>query len=368
MMAAVGKAGRVLGPRGLMPNPKTGTVTNDIAKAVADIKGGKVEYRADRTGNVHMIIGKKSFDERALLENYLAVVDEILKAKPSQREGPLHQARSPCPRRWGRACGSIRPSPGNWSAFRARLRLRPAWATRRRAPRTGRRRRASAWRCSSPGRCRSRPSMRNAIAASSSTPSATIESPRLWPRSIVDRTIVGVAAFVVMCITNDRSILSSRPAGAAGRRATSTRCRSRRSTLPTPMSASAPSVASARSGWSIIELSVISSCRRSGGTSAASSSSRISVTMLGSRRSRTDRLTETGRSSPAARQRRAVDRHPQHVGRQTADQPAVLRDGDEGVGEDLATGRMVPTSQRLHPDQRRSLQVHFRLVGQASSP
>jgi large subunit ribosomal protein L1 len=87
MMAAVGKAGRVLGPRGLMPNPKTGTVTNDIAKAVADIKGGKVEYRADRTGNVHVIVGKKSFEERALFENYLAVVDEVLRAKPSAAKG-----------------------------------------------------------------------------------------------------------------------------------------------------------------------------------------------------------------------------------------------------------------------------------------
>jgi large subunit ribosomal protein L1 len=87
MMAAVGKAGRVLGPRGLMPNPKTGTVTNDIAKAVADIKGGKVEYRTDRTGNVHLIIGKKSFDERQLLENYAAVVDEVLRAKPSSAKG-----------------------------------------------------------------------------------------------------------------------------------------------------------------------------------------------------------------------------------------------------------------------------------------
>jgi large subunit ribosomal protein L1 len=87
MMASVGKAGRVLGPRGLMPNPKTGTVTMDIAKAVADIKGGKVEYRADRTGNVHLIIGKKSFEERSLLENYLVVVDELLKAKPSSAKG-----------------------------------------------------------------------------------------------------------------------------------------------------------------------------------------------------------------------------------------------------------------------------------------
>lgn len=87
MMASVGKAGRVLGPRGLMPNPKTGTVTQDIAKAVADIKGGKIEYRADRTGNVHAIIGKKSFEERQLLDNYLAVVEEVLKAKPSSAKG-----------------------------------------------------------------------------------------------------------------------------------------------------------------------------------------------------------------------------------------------------------------------------------------
>ena len=87
MMALVGKAGRVLGPRGLMPNPKTGTVTNDIAKAVTDIKGGKIEYRADRTGNIHAIIGKKSFGEQQLLENYLAVVDEVLKAKPSSAKG-----------------------------------------------------------------------------------------------------------------------------------------------------------------------------------------------------------------------------------------------------------------------------------------
>ena len=87
MMAAVGKAGRVLGPRGLMPNPKTGTVTMDIAKAVQDIKGGKVEYRTDRTGNVHAIIGKKSFTERQLLENYLAVVEEILRVRPSAAKG-----------------------------------------------------------------------------------------------------------------------------------------------------------------------------------------------------------------------------------------------------------------------------------------
>ena len=87
LMAVVGKAGRVLGPRGLMPNPKSGTVTNDIAKAVQDIKGGKVEYKTDRTGNVHLIVGKKSFTEQQLLENYLAVVDEILRARPSAAKG-----------------------------------------------------------------------------------------------------------------------------------------------------------------------------------------------------------------------------------------------------------------------------------------
>jgi large subunit ribosomal protein L1 len=87
MMPTVGKAGRVLGPRGLMPNPKAGTVTNDISKAVADIKGGKLEYRVDRQGNVHLIIGKHSFEEQALLGNYLAVVDELLRAKPASAKG-----------------------------------------------------------------------------------------------------------------------------------------------------------------------------------------------------------------------------------------------------------------------------------------
>ncbi|HJS25751.1 MAG TPA: 50S ribosomal protein L1 [Actinomycetota bacterium] len=87
MMAAVGKAGRVLGPRGLMPNPKTGTVTNDIGKAVQDIKGGKIEYKTDRSGNVHAIIGKKSFSEQQLFENYLVVIEEILRVRPSAAKG-----------------------------------------------------------------------------------------------------------------------------------------------------------------------------------------------------------------------------------------------------------------------------------------
>jgi large subunit ribosomal protein L1 len=87
MMSVVGKAGRILGPRGLMPNPKAGTVTPDIAKAVRDIKAGKLEYRVDRQANLHLVIGKRSFDERRLTENYLAVVDEVLRAKPAAAKG-----------------------------------------------------------------------------------------------------------------------------------------------------------------------------------------------------------------------------------------------------------------------------------------
>jgi large subunit ribosomal protein L1 len=86
-MSVVGKLGRVLGPRGLMPNPKTGTVTMDVGKAVSDAKAGKLEYRTDRGANVHLPIGKKSFDERALLENYAALVEEIVRAKPSAAKG-----------------------------------------------------------------------------------------------------------------------------------------------------------------------------------------------------------------------------------------------------------------------------------------
>jgi large subunit ribosomal protein L1 len=87
MMPVLGKAGRVLGPRGLMPNPKAGTVTEEIAKAVGDIKAGKLEYRVDRQANLHLIIGKRSFDEQRITENYLAVVDEILRAKPASAKG-----------------------------------------------------------------------------------------------------------------------------------------------------------------------------------------------------------------------------------------------------------------------------------------
>jgi large subunit ribosomal protein L1 len=86
-MGIVGRLGRVLGPRGLMPNPKTGTVTFEVGKAVRDAKAGKLEYRTDRGANVHVSIGKKSFDERSLLENYAALVDEIVRAKPAAAKG-----------------------------------------------------------------------------------------------------------------------------------------------------------------------------------------------------------------------------------------------------------------------------------------
>ena len=86
-MGNVGKLGRILGPRGLMPNPKTGTVTMDVGKAVREAKAGKLEYRTDRGANVHVSIGKKSFGERELVENYAALVDEIVRAKPAAAKG-----------------------------------------------------------------------------------------------------------------------------------------------------------------------------------------------------------------------------------------------------------------------------------------
>jgi large subunit ribosomal protein L1 len=87
MMPVVGRLGRILGPAGKMPNPKVGTVTMDVAKAVEESKAGKVEYRTDRTAIVHLVIGKKDFDERLLLENYAAVIDELIRAKPSAAKG-----------------------------------------------------------------------------------------------------------------------------------------------------------------------------------------------------------------------------------------------------------------------------------------
>ncbi len=87
LMSVVGQLGRILGPSGKMPNPKIGTVTMDVAKAVEDSKSGKVEYRTDRTAIVHMVIGKASFDEQRLLENYAAVIEELVRAKPSAAKG-----------------------------------------------------------------------------------------------------------------------------------------------------------------------------------------------------------------------------------------------------------------------------------------
>jgi large subunit ribosomal protein L1 len=87
LMGKVGRLGKVLGPRGLMPNPKTGTVTTDVAKAVTDIKGGKIEFRVDKNSNLHFIIGKTSFTAQQLAENYAAALDEVNRAKPSASKG-----------------------------------------------------------------------------------------------------------------------------------------------------------------------------------------------------------------------------------------------------------------------------------------
>ncbi|MFZ2260012.1 50S ribosomal protein L1 [Luteococcus japonicus] len=87
LMGKVGRLGRVLGPRGLMPNPKTGTVTMDVAKAVSDIKGGKIEFRVDRHANLHLLVGKASFDAQQLVQNYFAALDEILRLKPNASKG-----------------------------------------------------------------------------------------------------------------------------------------------------------------------------------------------------------------------------------------------------------------------------------------
>ncbi len=87
MMGIIGRVARVLGPKGLMPNPKSGTVTNEVAKAISDVKAGKVEYRLDKTNNVHVIIGKKSFGKEKLLENFKTIMEAIVKAKPAAAKG-----------------------------------------------------------------------------------------------------------------------------------------------------------------------------------------------------------------------------------------------------------------------------------------
>ena len=113
MMSIVGQLGRILGPSGKMPNPKVGTVTTDVAKAVEESKAGKIEYRTDRSAIVHLVIGKASFEERKLLENYAAVIEELVRAKPVGRQRPLpaldHARHHDGPRGQGRP----QPHPGH---------------------------------------------------------------------------------------------------------------------------------------------------------------------------------------------------------------------------------------------------------------
>ena len=116
MMPVVGRLGRILGPAGKMPNPKVGTVTMDVAKAVEESKSGKVEYRTDRTAIVHLVIGKKEFEERPLLENYAAVIDEIIRAKPSAAKGRYIRSVT-FASRWAPASRSTRRGPAtSWAS------------------------------------------------------------------------------------------------------------------------------------------------------------------------------------------------------------------------------------------------------------
>ena len=105
-MPVVGRLGRILGPAGKMPNPKVGTVTMDVARAVEESKAGKVEYRTDRNAIVHLVIGKRDFDDRKLLENYAAVIEELIRAKPSAAKGRYIRTVIVATR-WGRASRSI---------------------------------------------------------------------------------------------------------------------------------------------------------------------------------------------------------------------------------------------------------------------
>ena len=119
-MPVVGRLGRILGPAGKMPNPKVGTVTMDVAKAVEESKAGKVEYRTDRNAIVHLVIGKRDFDEQRLLENYAAVIDELIRAKPSAAKGRYIRTRSRSRRRWARASRSTRRARATSSRSRSR--------------------------------------------------------------------------------------------------------------------------------------------------------------------------------------------------------------------------------------------------------
>ena len=111
MMPVVGRLGRILGPQGKMPNPKVGTVTMDVAKAVEESKAGKVEYRTDRTAIVHMVVGKTSFDDEQLLGNYQAILEELIRAKPSAAKGQLHPLDRHRLDAWAPASRSTRRRP-----------------------------------------------------------------------------------------------------------------------------------------------------------------------------------------------------------------------------------------------------------------
>ena len=126
-MPKVGKLGRVLGPQGKMPNPKVGTVTEDIAKAVDEAKSGKVEYRTDRQAIVHLAIGKTSFSEADLLENYAAVIEEIIRAKPAAAKGRYILSITRDHRRWARASASIPRAPAAARSCSAPERRRTRW-------------------------------------------------------------------------------------------------------------------------------------------------------------------------------------------------------------------------------------------------
>ena len=139
LMGKVGRLGKVLGPRGLMPNPKTGTVTMDTAKAVSDIKGGKIEFRVDKHANLHFIIGKASFDEKQLVENYAAALDEILRAKPASSKG-RYITKATMSTTMGPGIPLDARAPAASSRDRGRLIVRHVCGTRQRRPgTTGRR-------------------------------------------------------------------------------------------------------------------------------------------------------------------------------------------------------------------------------------
>ena len=119
-MAKVGRIARILGPRGLMPNPKTGTVTADVTKAVADIKGGKINYRVDKAANLHLVIGKVSFPTEKLVENYARRSGRGAAGQAVRRQGPVPEEGLRSPRRWARASRSTRPAPATcWRPKRA---------------------------------------------------------------------------------------------------------------------------------------------------------------------------------------------------------------------------------------------------------